>query len=352
MDADIVIKGGRVADGTGQDIYEADVAISDGKVVAVGDGLSGHRTVDADGCLVAPGFIDIHTHYDPQVTWDPWLTPSSTLGVTSVVGANCGYSIVPCRPEMRGLMMRTLEATEDMSLTTLEAGIPWSFESYGEYLAALRTRGLGINFGAYVGHTAIRIWVMGDDAYEREATSDEIETMRQAVVQAINEGALGFSTNRAGNLRGDRGRPVPSMVATQEETETLCMAVSDAARGIVSIAAGNNPAFAYRLAERLGRTITWNSILAMDNKNMMSWQDKLACHIEGRKRAPDVHPQVTPRELTFVWTLVNPLGFASYPLFAEIPGLIGASGSGASGIPLGEIRPARRPMSAPTGGIR
>jgi N-acyl-D-amino-acid deacylase len=319
--ADVVIKGGTVVDGSGADGFTADVSIRDGKIAEIGQNLAGDEIIDADGCVVAPGFIDIHTHYDAQVTWDPWLDPSSGLGVTSVVGANCGYSIAPCSPEMRSLMMRTLEATEDMSLKTLEAGIPWTFETYGQYRQSLRARGVGINFGTYVGHTAIRLWAMGEDAYEREATSEEIDRMRRAVVQSIKEGALGFSTNRNGALRGDGGRPVPSIVASEEETETLCMAVAEANRGVVSVAAGNNPAFVYRLAEKLGRTITWNSILAFaaSNKQNMNWEEKLACHIEGSTRTPDVHPQVTCRELVFTFSMLNPISFYSYPSFAEIP---------------------------------
>lgn len=201
--ADLVITGGLIVDGTGGVPFEADVAIKDGKIVGVGEGLQGHAQLDAAGAVVAPGFIDIHTHYDPQVTWDPWLAPSSTLGVTSVVGGNCGYSVAPCKPELRDLLMRTLEATEDMSLATLRAGMNWDFESFRQFLGSIARRGLGINYGGYVGHTAVRIWAMGDDAYEREATPAEIETMRGAVIAALEQGAVGFSTNRAGVLRGD-----------------------------------------------------------------------------------------------------------------------------------------------------
>ena len=136
------------------------------------------RELDATGRLVTPGFIDIHTHYDPQVLWDGDLTPSSLQGVTGVVAGNCGYSLAPTRPEDRASLLRTLDKVEDMRLATLEAGIVWDFETYAEYLAAVERRGVLINFGGYVGHTAVRLFVMGDDAYERPATEDEIDRMK------------------------------------------------------------------------------------------------------------------------------------------------------------------------------
>src|SRR5438309_7336257 len=145
MAADLVIRGGRVVDGTGAPSFPADVAISDGRIVDVGPNLKGDRELDASGQLVAPGFIDIHTHYDAQVFWDPALTPSSWHGVTSVVAGNCGFSLAPCRPEHRSLMVHTLEHVEDMSPATLEAGVPWDFETFPEYLDSVEPRHPVIN---------------------------------------------------------------------------------------------------------------------------------------------------------------------------------------------------------------
>lgn len=319
----LLIRGGSVADGTGEELVRADVAIADGNIVGVGLDLDGEVVLDASGCVVAPGLIDIHTHYDAQVTWDPYLEPSNALGVTSVVGGNCGYSIAPCPLDMRDLLMRTLVATEDMSYETLSAGIDWRFETYQEYLGFLRARGLGINFGTYIGHTAVRIAVMGDDAYEREASAAEIETMRRIVVDGVRAGALGFATNRSGSLRGDRGRLIPSMIATVVETEALALGVREAGRGIVSLAVGDNPAWAYDLSKKLGRTITWNSILVFPDAGLgsrMNWEEKLAAHEKGRQDAPDVYPQVTPRALTFAFAMENPLPFLRYQSFSELIG--------------------------------
>src|SRR5687768_6819393 len=176
MGADLVIKGGKVVDGTGKPGYEADVAVSDGRVTDIGDNLDGDRTLDASGHVVAPGFIDIHTHYDAQVFWDPALTPSSWHGVTTVVAGNCGFSIAPCRPEHQELLVHTLEHVEDMSPATLEAGVPWDFETFPEYLDSVERHGTVINYAAYIGHTAVRLYVMGDEGYTRkEATDKELD---------------------------------------------------------------------------------------------------------------------------------------------------------------------------------
>src|SRR5580692_8934480 len=174
MSADIVIRGGTVIDGTGSPGRRADVAITGGRISAVGDGLEGGRVLDAAGQVVSPGFIDIHTHYDAQVFWDPDLTPSSFHGVTTVVAGNCGFSIAPIRPDGVALLARTLQHVEDMSFDTLSVGVPWDeFETFPSYLDAVARRGTALNYACYVGHTAVRLYVMGEDAYERAASDDE-----------------------------------------------------------------------------------------------------------------------------------------------------------------------------------
>lgn len=202
MQHERVVKGGLVVDGSGQPARQADVGIDGGRVTAIAEGLRGDEVVDAGGCVVVPGFIDLHTHYDPQVLWDPLVSPSSQLGVTSVVAGNCGFSVAPCPPELRGSMMRTLDGVEDMRVATLEAGLVWDFETYPQYLAAVARRGTAINFGGYIGHSAVRLWVMGDEAYERKATDDEIGRMVEIVVEGMQAGALGFSSDRSPFHRG------------------------------------------------------------------------------------------------------------------------------------------------------
>ena len=188
MPADIVIRGGTVFDGSGAPGRAADVAIAGGAIREIGPNLRGERELDASGCAVAPGFIDIHTHYDAQVFWDPALRPSSYHGVTTVVAGNCGFTIAPTRPEHHDVIVRTLENVEDMDPATLAAGVAWDFETFPEYLESVRRRGTVLNFTAYIGHSALRLYVMGDAAYERAATADEIERMCALVREAIERG--------------------------------------------------------------------------------------------------------------------------------------------------------------------
>ena len=320
MDAQIAIRGGSVVDGTGAPARRADVGIVDGRVVAIGDRVTAPREIDASGRIVAPGFVDIHTHYDPQVLWDPSLSPSCWHGVTSVVAGNCGYSLAPARPESRGSLLRTLDKVEDMRLATLEAGVDWDFETYGEYLDAVARRGTVINFGGYVGHTPVRIYVMGDEAYERQATDAEIARMKQVVADSLNGGALGFSSDRAGFHIGDGGRPVPSVMATQEETEALMRVTGEIDRGMIHIAPGENYAWLYDFQRSLGRTITWSSILTYppEWKSRAPYRGKLERHTEGRRSGADVWVQVTCRPIVQQILMNEPTPFYQLPAFADL----------------------------------
>src|SRR5262249_9990697 len=271
MSADIVIRGGTVFDGSGAPGRAADVAIAGGVVREIGPKLSGTRELDASGCAVAPGCIDIHTHYDAQVFWDPALRPSSSHGVTTVVAGNCGFSIAPTRPEHHEVIARTLENVEDMDGAALAAGIPWEFETFPEYLESIRRRGTVLNFTPYLGHTALRPYAMGDAADERAATVQEIERMCQLVRDAIGAGAAGFSTSFAYTHRGIDGKPVPSRFATRDEAEALFLAAGQTGKGVVLVAVpGEQCGYAdlYELQPRVGRPFSYPLFAAPGGRHL------------------------------------------------------------------------------------
>lgn len=323
MEYDLVISGGFVIDGTGRSGFAADVAVSQGRIAAIGERLSGRTRLDAQGMIVAPGFIDIHTHYDPQVLWDRELTPSSWHGVTSVVAGNCGFSIAPVLPEGREVLVGTLDKVEDMNAATLTAGIVWNFETYGEYLAAAEP-GLAINFGGFVGHTAVRLYVMGAASYEREATEGELREMKALVAQSLQEGALGFSTDRAGFILGFQGKPVPSVVASQEETEALMSVVAEEGRGIAHIAPGENYSWLFDFQKKMGRTVNWSSILTYPEgpEKRKDFREKMRQLAAARAEGADVWAQVTCRPIIQLISLMTPFSFSPIPAFAEIIGAL------------------------------
>jgi len=316
MSADIVIRGGTVFDGSGAPGRAADVAIADGVIREIGPKLRGKRELDASGCAVAPGFIDIHTHYDAQVFWDPALRPSSFHGVTTVVAGNCGFSIAPTRPEHHGVIARTLENVEDMDGATLAAGIPWDFQTHPEYLESVRRRGTMINFTAYIGHTALRLYVMGDAAYERAATAQEIERMCQLVREAIDAGAAGYSTSFAFTHRGIDGKPVPSRFAERDEVEALFLAAGQTGKGAVLSTPGpqcNYPDF-YELQPRIGRPFLYPLFAAPGGAHL----SQLKLHEKGLARGVQVWPQVTPRPLIMEFTLADPFSLNVGKVFGEL----------------------------------
>ena len=190
----LVIRGATVVDGVGNEPVRADVAVRDGRISAVGEVRdAGEREIDADGLTLAPGFIDLHTHYDAQITWDRTLSPSPSLGVTTVVMGNCGFGIVPAAPPVRDLILRNLSVVEGMDLDALRAGVRWEFETFGEYMAALRTIAPSANVAVLAGHSVIRTSVMGEAASERaEATAEELAAMQALVAEAMGGGAIGL----------------------------------------------------------------------------------------------------------------------------------------------------------------
>jgi N-acyl-D-aspartate/D-glutamate deacylase len=265
---DVIIRGADICDGTGVARRRGDVAVRDGRIAEVGtvDGAT-RRTIDADGLTLAPGFIDLHTHYDCQVSWDRALTPSCWHGVTTVVMGNCGFSIAPCRPADRELLMRMLLYVEGMPTEALRAGIHWEWETFPEYLDTLERWRPGLNLAVFVGHAAIRYYVMGAAATQRAATDDELRRMQDVVREALRAGACGFSTSESPTHFFGDGTPVPSRVAPREEIRALASVLGEFGRGITEIAPrhtiggtegkSDDQRFYIEVAKASGRPVTW-----------------------------------------------------------------------------------------------
>jgi N-acyl-D-amino-acid deacylase len=313
----IVIRGGTVVDGTGAPARQADVAIAGGRITEIGENLKGDRALDADGCIVAPGFIDIHTHYDAQVFWDPALTPSCYHGVTTVVAGNCGFSIAPIRKTDVELIANTMEKVEDMNPATLLEGVPWDFETFPEYLASVERHGTVLNFAAYIGHTALRLYAMGDEAVGRPARPEELERMGALIGEAMDAGAVGFATSFAATHLGADGKPIPSRWADRAELEALFKAVADTGRGIIGVNGGDNLSLRdnYVLQRQIGIPFTYTAVLTAPNGGHLK---ALEINRQGWADGAQVWPQVSCRPLTFSMTLVEPFTLNTNPVFAEL----------------------------------
>ncbi len=237
MSHDLIIRNGTVVDGSGLPRYRADVAITDGRIAAIGKITeSADEVIDAEGHIVAPGFIDGHTHMDAQVFWDALGTCSCWHGVTSVVMGNCGFSLAPCAEKDKGRVIRNLERAEDISPKAMEAGIKWSWDTFPQYLDAVDRLPKGINYAAYVGHSALRTYVMGDRAFTDEATSDDLASMKRELRNAIKAGAAGFSTSRNRNHETPDSRPVASRLANWSEVREMVGVMGELGAGVFELA--------------------------------------------------------------------------------------------------------------------
>lgn len=261
---DLVIRDALLLDGLGSPERRGDLAVAQGKIVEIGEiSSSGKKIVDADGLALMPGIVDNHTHYDAQITWDRSLSPSPGLGVTTAVIGNCGFTIAPCRAADRELVMRNLTQVEGMSLDALRSGIRWDFESVPQYLDMLERRGAVPNIAAFVGHSSVRTYVMGEAATERAATEEEIAAMRKLVLEAMRAGAVGFSTSTSPAHNGAGGRPMPSRLADERELRALVGALGEAGRGVFMLTKGGHTAipFLESLAAESGRPVVVAALL-------------------------------------------------------------------------------------------
>ena len=262
---DLLIRQALVFDGSLSEPQIKDVAVYQGRIVAIEDHCQAQamETIDAQGLALMPGIIDSHTHFDAQITWDSYVRPSPAMGVTTSVIGNCGFTIAPCRPKDRELTMRNLTQVEGMSLDVLRDGIDWRFETFPEYMAMLKQKGCAINIAAYVGHSSVRTWVMGEQANKRQATPDEIAAMAALVHEAMAAGAVGFATSTSPAHNGEGGFPMPSRLASDEEMMQLTLAMASHGRGVYMVTKGGqmSMSFLQSLAQKSGRPVMVAALL-------------------------------------------------------------------------------------------
>ncbi|MBL8381516.1 MAG: amidohydrolase family protein [Burkholderiales bacterium] len=319
---DLKITGGTLIDGSGAPRREGDVGIRDGRVVALGQAPEpARRSIDARGRVVCPGFVDIHTHYDAQVLWDPLLTVSPWHGVTTAVMGSCGFGIAPTRVHGRRAILRTLERVEAMSLAALETGLgaDWPFETFPQYLDAVEARGTAINTAVMIGHTPTRLYVMGEAAVERAATADEIAQMRAIVTEGLQAGAIAFATSVSPVHVGFDGKPVPSRLAARDELLALAGAVRAAGSGMIHYNLLREPDFAMfeQLHQASGSTVCWTALLA-GQRGAGGHRETLERSAALIARGLPIHPQTACRPIVIEYDFRSPVVFDTWKLFEPV----------------------------------
>ncbi|MCW5745346.1 MAG: amidohydrolase family protein [Alphaproteobacteria bacterium] len=320
---DLVIRGGTVIDGSGEPARTADVAVADGRIVAVGGKLGpARRDVDADGLLVTPGFVDIHTHYDGQATWDPYLTPSSWHGVSTVVFGNCGVGFAPVRPGTTDYLINLMEGVEDIPGTVLAEGVPFTWESFPQYMDALAAMPRAVDVGAQVPHAALRFYVMGERGADHAQTPSEAEMQRMAdlLEESLCAGALGFTTSRTAKHRARDGRLTPSLSAREPELFALARAMHRAGRGVLEVNSDFGPGEfeALRAAAEIARRPLSCLLVQVRNEPDL-WRRTLDQIRAARADGLEANAQVGCRPIGVLMgldTTVNP--FAAHPVWAEL----------------------------------
>ena len=305
---DLIIQNANIVDGTLKSSFISDIAILDGTIIKRGKNLGKAKEYyDAEGLTLCPGIIDIHTHYDAQLTWDPTASPSLELGVTTAVIGNCGFTIAPCRKQDRDLNMKNLTKVEGMSYQTLKKGIDWSYKTYSDYLKLLEGKNLSLNICSYIGHSALRIWCMGEDAMKRKATEEEILEMENVVKNAMESGAIGFSTSTFEGHNGANGVPMPSRFATKDEIKRLVSAMACQGRGIFMLTKSNGDDVK-DIAELIGNSKRPAMIAPiLYNPMKKNWAiDTLDDINNAKKNGYEIWGQVSCRPLTMEFTMEEP----------------------------------------------
>jgi N-acyl-D-aspartate/D-glutamate deacylase len=320
---ELLIRGATVVDGTGSPAKQADVGVRNGKIVTLGTAReSAAATVDAGGLCLMPGIVDVHTHYDAQVTWDPTLSPSVSLGVTTAILGNCGFGIAPCPARLRETLVKNLSVVEGMDLGALLQGTRWGFETFPEYLDALeRLRPLA-NVGVLAGHSTIRTAVMGEEASTRaEPTREELSGMQRLVREALHAGAVGFASSFSPNHSGWGGKPMPSTIAGDAELSTLAAELGHAGRGIFVMATGPRatPEYMEAIAAGTGRPAFMVTVLTMYDRahpgRALQYYEKCAA---AQRRGHEVYIHTSCQPLSFDFTLREPYILYSHDAFDRV----------------------------------
>ena len=330
---DLVITGGTLVDGTGAPPRQADVAVDGGRITEVGtlDDTAARRTIDAGGLLVTPGFVDVHTHFDGQITWDPLLTPTCWHGVTTVVMGNCGVGFAPAQPDKHEWLIGLMEGVEDIPGAALSAGIRWGWETFPEYLDTVDRAPKAIDVGAQIPHGAVRAYVMGERGAKNEpATEDDIEAMARIIQEAIEVGALGVSTSRTIAHMAIDGEPVPGTFAAEDELFGIGRALGTAGTGIFELAPAGalgedlaapdrEMAWMRKLSAAIDRPVTF--ALTQNDHDPDAWRRMLALAAEAADEGARIRPQVAGRPVTLLLGLQTFHAFAYCPSWAELGAL-------------------------------
>ena len=327
MGLDLLIRGGTIVDGSGSARYRGDVGIKDGRVVEIGRIRSAaERTLDADGLIVAPGFIDGHTHMDAQVAWDRIGSCSCWHGVTTVIMGNCGFALAPCPPAEREWFARCLTAVEDIPTEAMMAGIDWTWETFPEYLANVERLPKAINYGAYIGHSALRMYIMGKRALSERATEDDLTRMAAAVQEAIRAGAMGFSSSRATTHVTPDNTPVASRIADWTELDRLVGAMAELNAGVFQVGPDVSGGDAQRrflarlkqLALETGRPVMFGTIASRQGDAPNPWTYQLEYLDECAAAGARMWGQTTTRSINAIFSLKSYLPFDVLPAWREL----------------------------------
>lgn len=327
---DLLIKNGTVVDGSGGARYRADVGVQDGRIVEIGR-IRGNadKVIDAEGMIVSPGFIDGHTHMDAQVTWDPIGSCSCWHGVTTVMMGNCGFALAPCKPEEREWFAQCLEAVEDIPSDAIMAGVDWTWETFPEYLDAIDRVPKGINYGTYIGHSALRMYVMGERALSESATDEDVAKMSAAVTEAIKAGAVGFSTSLSTTHSTPAGLPVASRYADWSEIDRLVGAMTDLNAGIFQVGPDVSSGTAQigffkelqRVALESGRPVMFGTIATQMADDPTSWQFQTEMIDDTVSKGGRMYGQSSTRPISVIFSLKSNLPFDVLPSWKEIRSL-------------------------------